>query len=80
MVGPILFCPQPTLWSIRPVPEERIAAILGRTIAVFVPTLRGRWPGDDLSEFWCFVIGTSNAERGSVSKERKAATIFWKFC
>eukprot|EP00931_Biecheleriopsis_adriatica_P048772 TRINITY_DN28182_c0_g1_i1.p1 TRINITY_DN28182_c0_g1~~TRINITY_DN28182_c0_g1_i1.p1 ORF type:complete len:2018 (+),score=352.66 TRINITY_DN28182_c0_g1_i1:636-6056(+) len=31
LIGPILFCPQPTLWSIR----------------------------DDLSEFWCFVIGAS---------------------
>ncbi|CAJ1449626.1 unnamed protein product, partial [Effrenium voratum] len=35
IVGPILFCPQPTLWSIR----------------------------DDLSEFWCFVIGASSPER-----------------
>lgn len=41
LVGPILFCPQPTLWSIR----------------------------DDLSEFWCFVIGTSNAERSVDLKE-----------
>eukprot|EP00434_Breviolum_minutum_P020699 symbB.v1.2.018253.t1/scaffold1449.1/size118046/4 len=41
LVGPILFCPQPTFWSIR----------------------------DDLSEYWCFVIGTSNAERGVDLKE-----------
>lgn len=27
-----------------------------------------RCPGDDLSEYWCFVIGTSNAERSLVCK------------
>eukprot|EP00439_Symbiodinium_sp_Y106_P058947 s1357_g8.t1 len=51
VVGPILFCPQPTLWSIR----------------------------DDLSEFWCFIVGASNADRHMDTKvvnleERLAAS------
>lgn len=44
LIGPMLFCPQPTLWSIR----------------------------DDLSEFWCFVIGANQStferHRGSSKK------------
>ncbi|CAK9081566.1 3-beta-glucan synthase) (Protein GLUCAN SYNTHASE-LIKE 12) [Durusdinium trenchii] len=41
LAGPMLFCPQPTFWSLR----------------------------DDLSEFWCFVIGTPHAERSVNLKE-----------
>eukprot|EP00930_Biecheleria_cincta_P038802 TRINITY_DN26670_c0_g1_i1.p1 TRINITY_DN26670_c0_g1~~TRINITY_DN26670_c0_g1_i1.p1 ORF type:complete len:2544 (-),score=362.33 TRINITY_DN26670_c0_g1_i1:96-7727(-) len=44
IIGPMLFCPQPTLWSIR----------------------------DDLSEYWCFVIGANQSsfdrDRGSAKK------------